>query len=571
MPVTPPTINLAKHVPPLSAEQIATLKALSELRFETFNESDVREEFLVPLIRLLGYQRNSDYTVLREESYRLNPLFLTVGSSRIKLDYQFNVYKAGFWLLEAKGAHCPDATQPPGIAESMIGQAHFYAHHRDIDCPLFGVSNGWWTNLYDRDSDDPAQAILSIFHSDLPTKFRELNELIGASQVTFWLKRRLLTRIEQVLGADVDLARTEEFIRAAQAAAHRARPKVLENFRRNAGVRQETQSKEFRDYLEESHPFNVLDTLLMWPLNMGSMNVASDIISRKVAQYTGSNQFLFFHKLVLKDPRPVTIDYYINALNLLGTLCYKGELEKVDTHGGGKADTPVIDIYIEFARLLLFHFSGRPDLQVMWAMEGMIKRMVKRALLSSQTSRTDIAAGVEMQRYFHPEEEIAFLGPSPARTLIQAVESVTLAELGAFFNRHNNKGRNERFDVRGAVEEFQRKRAAFEPLEDATDAAYQELAKGLGQDWSELTWSDHLNRTWDRLGHAVCEVILSRRPLLLQMPEDCRQQLVELTRLGNSFAQKCVEELGMNVPSSYPDAAARLRVLFTLGGGKKAS
>jgi hypothetical protein len=55
------------------------------------------------------------------------------------------------------------------------------------------------------------------------------------------------------------------------------------------------------------------------------------------------------------------------------------------------------------------------------------------------------------------------------------------------------------------------------------------------------------------------------------MPEDCRQQLVELTRLGNSFAQKCVEELGMNVPSSYPDAAARLRVLFTLGGGKKAS
>src|SRR5665213_3261092 len=106
MPVTPPTINLAKHVPPLSAEQIASPKQLSELRFETFNESDVREEFLVPLIGLLGYQRNSDYSVLREESYKLNPLFLTVGSSRTKLDYQFNVYKAGFWLLEAKGARC---------------------------------------------------------------------------------------------------------------------------------------------------------------------------------------------------------------------------------------------------------------------------------------------------------------------------------------------------------------------------------------------------------------------------------------------------------------------------------
>ena len=127
------------------------------------------------------------------------------------------------------------------------------------------------------------------------------------------------------------------------------------------------------------------------------------------------------------------------------------------------------------------------------------------------------------------------------------------------------------FDVRGAVEEFQRKRAAFEPMEDATDAAYQELAKGLGQEWSELTWSDHLNRTWDRLGHAVCEIILSRRALLLQMPEDCRQQLVELARLGNSFARKCAEELGINVPEPYPDASARLKILFTLGGGKKVS
>jgi hypothetical protein len=67
---------------PPTAEQVASLKKLSELRFETFNESDVREEFLVPLIGLLGYQRNSDYSVLREESFNLNPLFLAVGSRR---------------------------------------------------------------------------------------------------------------------------------------------------------------------------------------------------------------------------------------------------------------------------------------------------------------------------------------------------------------------------------------------------------------------------------------------------------------------------------------------------------
>lgn len=561
-----PDHNLAKHILPPSPEQIASLKRLSELQFQTFNEADVREEFLVPLIGLLGYQRNSDYSVLREESYRLNPLFLTVGSSRIKLDYRFNVYKAGFWLLEAKGARCADTAQQPKITDNMIEQAHFYAHHRDIDCPLFGVSNGWWTNLYDRDSDDPRQPILSISHSDLPAKFAELYALLAASQVTFWIKRRLLTRIEQALSADVDLARIDEFVRAAQAAAGRARPKVLENFRRNAGVREATQTKEFRDYLENSRPYETLDTLLMWPLTMGSMSVACDILSRKVAEFPGSNQYLFFHKLLVKETRPVTIDYYINALNLLGTLCHKGELEKVDTHGAGKADTPIVELYLEFARLLLFHFSARPDLQVIWAMEGLLKRMVKRSLLSSRTARRDIAAGVKMQRYFQPEEEIAFLGPSPARTLVQVVESATLAELGAFFSRHCDKGHNHEFNVRGAVDEFQHKRTVFEPLEDATDAAYQELARSLGQEWSELTWSDHLNRTWDRLGHAVCEIILSRRTLLQLMPEDCRLQLVELARLGNSFARKCAEELGMTIPIDYPDASARMKLLFTLAG-----
>jgi hypothetical protein len=149
---------------------------------------------------------------------------------------------------------------------------------------------------------------------------------------------------------------------------------------------------------------------------------------------------------------------------------------------------------------------------------------------------------------------------------VDAVESITLAELGVFFSRHSNKGRNREFDVRGAVEEFQQKREAFEPLEDATDADYQTLAKGLGQEWSEMTWSDHLNRTWDRLGHAVCEIILSHRTLLAALPDDCRLQIVELARLGNSFARQCAEHFGMDVPADYPDARARLRAIFTLGG-----
>jgi hypothetical protein len=555
---------IGKHMPPLTAEQNATLARLAALGFQTFNESDVREEFLVPLIDLLGYQRNSDYQVQREQSYALNPLFLTVGSSRIKLDYRFNVYKVGFWLLEAKKGECAGPGQPPPITDDMIGQAHFYAHHREIDCPFFGVSNGWWLNLYDRDADDPTKPILTIAHHELSARFRKLYAVIGATQVTFELKRRLLKRTEQVLGADLDLARTDEFVSMVQGAAARARPKVLENFRRNARVQEAARSNEFQDYLEQSRPYEALDTVLMWPLNMSSMRTVSNILARKVAEHAGSNQYMFFHRLLIAEPRPVTIDYYLNALHLMGTLCRHPDLARVDYPKlDGKRSTSITDLFVDFCRLLLFHVSARPELSVIWAMEALTRRMAKRALLSNITARKHIAAGVELERYLQPEEEMAYLGPSPARSLLQAIDSITLAELGGFFNRHYRWPERREFDVRAALEEYTERRIRFEALEAATDAEYRQLTGGLGDEWREITGTDSLNRHWDRLGNGVCDVLVLHPDLLPLFPTDLKERLVYLAQLGNSFARKCAEILGLAVPpSDLPDMQERLNRIF---------
>ena len=161
-----------KHMRPISAVTESTLKRLSELDLSGLNETDAREAFLAPLIDTLGYVRGTDYTVLTEEQYQLHPFFLSVGSKRIKLDYRFTTYRKGFWLLEAKQSATLSHNTPSPITDDMIGQAHFYAHHREVDCPLFGVSNGWFTNLYDRDSENPLEPILSIPQSEIIARYQ---------------------------------------------------------------------------------------------------------------------------------------------------------------------------------------------------------------------------------------------------------------------------------------------------------------------------------------------------------------------------------------------------------------
>jgi hypothetical protein len=555
---------IAKYIPSLSEQQKEVLKKLSSLNFETFNETDVREEFLVPLVDLLGYERNSDYQVLREIPYALDPLFLRVGAKRIKLDYSFNVYKTGFWLLEAKSGRCIDPTQPPSISNDMVEQAFFYAHHREIDCSIFGVSNGWWINLYDRDAEDSMQAILSISHRDLPDEFLRLYEKIGATQVVFELKRRILRRMEQVLAADVDLERMDEFIQQVRSVAARVRPRVVENFRKNARTREANVSQALIDYLENSRPFDIIQTVMMANLDRGQAGIVTQIMARKLSATPGVDQFLFFHRLVVADTRVVTISYYLNALLTLLRLYRNPDMAHIDypiCDGARQGD--IRQIFWDFVRMILFHFASRPDLRVIWAMEGLVTRMASRALVSNETSRREIAAGVDFERYLLPEQEIAYLGPSPGGAIAEAVQRITLAELGAFVMRHSTGPDGQEFDTHAAREEFRSRRIQFEPIEAATATSFRELVQRLGIKWGGSFGAPVLHRTWDKLGFAACDYLSGFPDVLSDAPKDIKSRLRQLSMLGNTFARQCCIQFGEPVSEGeHPHTEERLLDLF---------
>lgn len=95
------------------------------------------------LVKLLGYRKELDYSVSREDSFSLNPLFLSIGSKRIKLDYLCSLRKQYFWIIDAKEGKKSTANGPPVLKTEDISQAHFYCLHPEINCPYFIVSNGW--------------------------------------------------------------------------------------------------------------------------------------------------------------------------------------------------------------------------------------------------------------------------------------------------------------------------------------------------------------------------------------------------------------------------------------------
>lgn len=55
--------------------------------FSTYNETDVRENFIAPLLKLLGYGKNTVNNVLTEKSLKLKEPFQRIGRKNIRIDY----------------------------------------------------------------------------------------------------------------------------------------------------------------------------------------------------------------------------------------------------------------------------------------------------------------------------------------------------------------------------------------------------------------------------------------------------------------------------------------------------
>ena len=181
------TLLQHKALTPLEEKAIAILDRIQSLDVTGFSEADVREEIISPLLMVLGYEKQSYFSIEREKSIQL------LGRKNY-LDYNLTLWSENFWLIEAKkpkrvGTH---------FSVADIRQAIGYAVHPEINAALIVLCDGRKIAIFDRE-ESQIEPALSVEFTNLEANIDRLRAMLSPWQVWFFEKRRIVRYLDKSL------------------------------------------------------------------------------------------------------------------------------------------------------------------------------------------------------------------------------------------------------------------------------------------------------------------------------------------------------------------------------------
>lgn len=208
-----------KLLDPLPPDAITELERICSLNVSGYSEADVREEIISPLLRILGYDESSYFSIDREKPIR-------VLGRRQFIDYNLTLWAENFWLIEAK--------RPKGHAGRFsfedLSQAVGYATHPDINAALVVLCDGRKIEVYDREV-SLVEPLLEVQKETLVRDINKVRALLSPWQIWLFEKRRIARLIDKVFDREFNLARVEEFRRLIDRCLEMKRNIVVDNYR----------------------------------------------------------------------------------------------------------------------------------------------------------------------------------------------------------------------------------------------------------------------------------------------------------------------------------------------------
>jgi hypothetical protein len=150
--------------------------------FAQFNEMDVREEILAPLLRQLGYQAGTRNNIIREQSLRYPKAFIGRKNPqkdpglRGKADYICEVDRKIRWTIEAK-------SPASKITKDEIEQAYTYANHPEVRAVYFCICNGLEFQIYQTNRAPGTEPLINVSYDKLNDSFDVIKNVLSPASI----------------------------------------------------------------------------------------------------------------------------------------------------------------------------------------------------------------------------------------------------------------------------------------------------------------------------------------------------------------------------------------------------
>lgn len=192
--------------------------------FSTYNEMDIREDFIKDLLYILGYSKNTINDIIREKTLDITEPFQRIGRKRVQIDYVPTIRLKSFWILEAK---------PGNIRDMNTGdmlQAYLYATHPEIQVPYIVLCNGWNLSVFDLQERENWQTpFFIISNTNCHEKFEELKSILSAKNMLSFQRKKLLKQIRDTFEVEIDINQFQLFKSDFNKMGYDLEKRIMEN------------------------------------------------------------------------------------------------------------------------------------------------------------------------------------------------------------------------------------------------------------------------------------------------------------------------------------------------------
>src|ERR1700733_2947346 len=292
-----------KALTPLPASAADELAKLETVDLTGFYEQEVRTFFIDPIVRILGYDKGTDFSV------DLGRPIEFLDKKKIP-DYKFNLWRENFWLIEAKRP----LSGRDVFGYDELAQAIEYAIHPNINAALVVLCDGLKIEIFDREV-SITKPVLHVDRQNLRRDFNKIRSLLEPIQVWFFQKRRIVRLIDKGFDKEFNLQRLDEFRWLIDHRLSGKRLIVLENFRRNVKPDNEERKKHILAApLEE---LVEVQLFLEHPIPLTNTLIAS------LVERSQKNSFYVLNKVFPDLPRDTNDTYMAHASAFLAALSEK--------------------------------------------------------------------------------------------------------------------------------------------------------------------------------------------------------------------------------------------------------